>query len=106
MSSSYLGLTPLSPLITESNSGTDAVIGVIDAGIYPKDRASFAAHRGMKPPPASFRGGCVSTPNFNATEYCNNKLVGAKFFHKGTGSASGSPLDMDGHGTHCASIAA
>ncbi|XP_047053182.1 subtilisin-like protease SBT1.4 [Lolium rigidum] len=116
MSSSFLGLTPFSPLVVASNRGTDAVIGVIDSGIYPKDRASFAADRWMKPPPTSFRGGCVSHPDFNATEYCNYKLVGAKYFHNGhvammsqmAGStpASGSPLDVEGHGTHCASIAA
>ncbi|CAM0877384.1 unnamed protein product [Alopecurus aequalis] len=82
----------------------------------PKDRASFAADPSMKRPPRCLRGGCASTPDFDATQYCNNKLVGAKFFHEGhramtshmTGSApaSGSPLDYDGHGTHCASIAA
>jgi subtilisin family serine protease len=91
----------------ESNSATDVVIGVIDTGIYPKDRASFAADPSMTPPPRTFRGGCVSTPDFNATEYCNNKLVGAKFFQKGqVAMASRSPLDVKGHGTHCASIAA
>uniref|UniRef100_A0ACD5XBC2 Uncharacterized protein n=1 Tax=Avena sativa TaxID=4498 RepID=A0ACD5XBC2_AVESA len=116
LSSSFLGLTPSSPLMVESNGATDVVIGVLDTGIYPKDRASFAADPWMTPPPRSFRGGCVSTPDFNATEYCNNKLVGAKFFHKGhvamtshmngLAPASRSPLDVDGHGTHCASIAA
>ncbi|XP_051226367.1 subtilisin-like protease SBT1.4 [Lolium perenne] len=107
LSSSFLGLTPSSPLMMESNSATDVVIGVIDTGIYPKDRASFAADPSMTPPPRTFRGGCVSTPDFNATEYCNNKLVGAKFFKKGqVAMASRSPLDVEGHGTHCASIAA
>jgi subtilisin family serine protease len=112
LSSSFLGLTPFSPLMMESNSATDVVIGIIDSGIYPKDRASFAADPWMKAPPRCFRGGCVSAPDFNATEYCNNKLVGAKFFHRGhvamTGSspAPTSPLDVNGHGTHCASTAA
>uniref|UniRef100_A0ACD5XBJ7 Uncharacterized protein n=1 Tax=Avena sativa TaxID=4498 RepID=A0ACD5XBJ7_AVESA len=117
LSSSFLGLTPSSPLMMDSNgAGTDVVIGVIDTGIYPKDRASFAADPLMRRPPRCFRGGCVSAPDFNATEYCNNKLVGAKFFHEGhaammssvigSAPASKSPLDLDGHGTHCASIAA
>uniref|UniRef100_A0ACD5WHF9 Uncharacterized protein n=1 Tax=Avena sativa TaxID=4498 RepID=A0ACD5WHF9_AVESA len=111
MSSSFLGLTPFSPLVTESNGGSEAVIGVIDSGIYPKGRESFAANRWMGPPPQSFLGECVSAPDFNATEYCNNKLVGAKFFLKGQSyymnrSRTDTPLDLDGHGTHCASIAA
>ncbi|GJN16863.1 hypothetical protein PR202_gb03887 [Eleusine coracana subsp. coracana] len=33
--------------------------------------------------PPRFRGGCVSTPTFNASLYCNSKLVGAKFFLQG-----------------------
>ncbi|CAM0877382.1 unnamed protein product [Alopecurus aequalis] len=116
LSSSFLGLTPNSPLMMESNSVTDVVIGVLDTGIYPKDRASFAADPSLKGPPRCFRGGCVSTPDFNATEYCNNKLVGAKFFQQGqramtshmigSAPASGSPLDYNGHGTHTASTAA
>ncbi|CAN6274216.1 unnamed protein product [Urochloa humidicola] len=72
----------------------------------------------MQPPPNKFRGSCVSTPSFNATAYCNNKLVGAKFFHEGYAAAYGignrldetedprSPLDSNGHGTHTASTAA
>ncbi|KAG2662004.1 hypothetical protein PVAP13_1KG112348 [Panicum virgatum] len=70
----------------------------------------------MPPPPSSFRGSCVSTPSFNASAYCNKKLVGAKFFHEGYQAAYGnrldetedprSPLDSNGHGTHTASTAA
>ncbi|PUZ77916.1 hypothetical protein GQ55_1G411500 [Panicum hallii var. hallii] len=70
----------------------------------------------MPPPPSSFHGSCVSTPSFNASAYCNRKLVGAKFFHEGYEAAYGnrldetedprSPLDTNGHGTHTASTAA
>ncbi|OEL38583.1 Subtilisin-like protease SBT1.4 [Dichanthelium oligosanthes] len=62
-----------------------------------------------------FRGGCISAPDFNASAWCSNKLVGAKFFGQGYEAAHGgavgandsrSPLDTIGHGTHTASTAA
>lgn len=107
LSPTFLGLTPSSPLMAASNGATDVVIAVLDTGIYPKDRASFYPSVNL-PPPARFRGGCVSTPNFDAAAYCNSKLVGAKFFTKGSTAwcSEASPLDVNGHGTHCASIAA
>ncbi|OEL32329.1 Subtilisin-like protease SBT1.4, partial [Dichanthelium oligosanthes] len=81
--------------------------------LYPKDHASFAAHPSLPPPPNTFRGRCVSAPSFNASAYCNNKLIGAKFFYKGYGARYGpideatkSPLDTNGHGTHTATTAA
>ncbi|CAL4885610.1 unnamed protein product [Urochloa decumbens] len=114
---SFLRLSASSGLLPASNGATDVVIGVLDTGIYPDGRASFAAaDPSMPPPPSRFRGGCVSTPSFNASAYCNNKLVGAKFFHEGYEAAYGnrlgdiedprSPLDSNGHGTHTASTAA
>ncbi|CAO2040478.1 unnamed protein product [Urochloa humidicola] len=115
---SFLRLSPSSGLLPASNAATDVVIGVLDTGIYPDGRASFYADPSMPPPPSRFRGGCVSTPSFNASAYCNNKLVGAKFFHEGYEAAYGignrldetedprSPLDSNGHGTHTASTAA
>ncbi|KAF7082361.1 hypothetical protein CFC21_086236 [Triticum aestivum] len=112
---SFLGLSPSSGLLPASNGASDVVIGVIDTGVYPEGRASFAAHPSLPPlPPGRFRGGCVSGPSFNASTLCNNKLVGAKFFHKGHEAARGSalgedsesPLDTSGHGTHTASTAA
>ncbi|KAL6635230.1 hypothetical protein ACP70R_027901 [Stipagrostis hirtigluma subsp. patula] len=116
LSPSFLGLSPSFGLLPASNGATDMVIGVIDTGIYPKDRASFAADPLLPPPPSKFRGSCVSAPSFNASEYCNNKLIGAKFFHHGYEAAHGipldetedpkSPLDINGHGTHTASTAA
>ncbi|XP_062192367.1 subtilisin-like protease SBT1.4 [Phragmites australis] len=116
LSSSFLHLTPSSGLQEASNGAADAVIAVLDMGIYPKDRASFAADPSLPPPPPSFRGGCISTREFNATIYCNNKLVGAKIFYEGYEAGIGhpideteeskSPLDTDGHGTHTASTAA
>ncbi|XBH71534.1 hypothetical protein VPH35_098978 [Triticum aestivum] len=113
---SFLRLSESSGLLPASNDAVDVVIGVIDTGVYPLGRASFAADPSLPPPPRTFRGGCVSTPEFNASAYCNGKLVGAKFFRKGHEAARGrravgetvsmSPLDTEGHGTHIASTAA
>ncbi|OEL32330.1 Subtilisin-like protease SBT1.4 [Dichanthelium oligosanthes] len=83
MTPSFLRLSASSGLIPATDGATDVVIGVIDTGIYPQDRASFAANPSLPPPPSRFRGSCVSTPSFNASVFCNNKLVGAKFFHEG-----------------------
>ncbi|KAM0912203.1 hypothetical protein ACQ4PT_012909 [Festuca glaucescens] len=112
---SFLGLSASSGLLPASNGATDIVIGVIDTGVYPEGRPSFAADPSLPPPPSKFRGGCVSTPSFNGSALCNNKLVGAKAFYKGQEAALGravgeieleSPLDTNGHGTHTSSTAA
>ncbi|KAM0891488.1 hypothetical protein ACQ4PT_026384 [Festuca glaucescens] len=115
---SFLRLSASSGLLPASNDAADVVIGVIDTGVYPERRPSFAADPSLSPPPSKFRGGCVSTPTFNGSALCNNKLVGAKFFHKGHEAARGravgateveepqSPLDTNGHGTHTSSTAA
>uniref|UniRef100_A0ACD5YU91 Uncharacterized protein n=1 Tax=Avena sativa TaxID=4498 RepID=A0ACD5YU91_AVESA len=111
---SFLGLSPSSGLLPVSNGAMDVVIGVIDSGVYPEGRPSFAADPSLPPPPSKFRGGCVSTPTFNGSALCNNKLVGAKAFNKGQLAARGpavgedlkSPLDTNGHGTHTSSTAA
>ncbi|KAF6989658.1 hypothetical protein CFC21_006967, partial [Triticum aestivum] len=110
---SFLGLSPSSGLLKASNGATDVVIGVIDTGVYPEGRPSFAADASLPPPPSKFRGRCVSGPSFNGSALCNNKLVGAKFFQRGQealrgralGADSKSPLDTNGHGTHTSSTA-
>ncbi|CAO2152364.1 unnamed protein product [Urochloa humidicola] len=116
LSPSFLGLTESSGLLQASGGAKDVVIGLIDTGVYPKDRASFASPPSLPPPPSTFHGGCVSTPDFNASTYCNNKLVGAKVFYLGYEAAYGkggiedtetrSPLDTNGHGTATLSTAA
>jgi subtilisin family serine protease len=111
---SFLGLSPSSGLLPTSNGAANVVIGVIDSGVYPEGRPSFAADPSLPPPPSKFRGGCVSTPSFNGSALCNNKLVGAKAFHKGQAALGRavsemeleSPLDTNGHGTHTSSTAA
>uniref|UniRef100_A0ACD5Z5L5 Uncharacterized protein n=1 Tax=Avena sativa TaxID=4498 RepID=A0ACD5Z5L5_AVESA len=113
---SFLGLSASSGLLPASNGATNIVIGVIDTGVYPEGRPSFAADPLLPPPPSKFRGGCVTTPTFNGSALCNNKLVGAKAFNRGQEAARGrmvgegedsrSPLDTNGHGTHTSSTAA
>ncbi|CAD6249249.1 unnamed protein product [Miscanthus lutarioriparius] len=114
---SFLGLSPSSGLLPRSNGAADVVISVIDSGIYPMDRPSFAADASLPLPPSKFRGTCVSTPSFNGSAYCNNKLVGARFFYEGMKLRMGvaafseaedslSPLDTNGQGSHTASTAA
>ncbi|KAJ1281312.1 hypothetical protein BS78_04G296600 [Paspalum vaginatum] len=113
----FLHLTQAAGLLPAAAGGASSVVvGVLDTGIYPIDRGSFAPAAGLGPPPASFSGGCVSTASFNASAYCNSKLIGAKLFYKGYEAALGhpmdeteeskSPLDTEGHGTHTASTAA
>ncbi|KAK3159269.1 hypothetical protein QOZ80_2AG0148010 [Eleusine coracana subsp. coracana] len=113
----FLHLTEASGLLpAATGAASSVVIGVLDTGLYPISRGSFKPADGMGPAPSSFSGGCISTSSFNASIYCNNKLVGAKFFYKGYESALGhaidetkeskSPLDTEGHGTHTASTAA
>ncbi|KAM0891490.1 hypothetical protein ACQ4PT_026386 [Festuca glaucescens] len=113
---SFLRLTASSGLLPKSNGAADVVIRVIDTGVYPEGRPSFDADPSLLPPPSKFRGSCVTIPSFNGSTLCNNKLVGAKFFHKGDEAARGrpvsateepeSPLDINGHGTHTSSTAA
>uniref|UniRef100_A0A0A9E7Q0 Uncharacterized protein n=1 Tax=Arundo donax TaxID=35708 RepID=A0A0A9E7Q0_ARUDO len=113
----FLHLTEASGLLpAATGAASSAVVGVLDTGLYPIGRGSFAPAAGLGPAPASFSGGCVSTGSFNVSAYCNNKLIGAKFFYKGYEAALGhaidemkeskSPLDTEGHGTHTASTAA
>lgn len=114
----FLRLTEAAGLLPAATGGasSSAVVGVLDTGLYPIGRSSFAAADGLGPTPASFSGGCVSAGSFNASAYCNSKLIGAKFFYQGYEAALGhpidetkeskSPLDTEGHGTHTASTAA
>ncbi|KAI3898954.1 hypothetical protein MKW92_049980, partial [Papaver armeniacum] len=111
----FLGLSSdPSGLWHNSGYGDDVIIGVLDSGIWPR-HPSFD-DSGLGPVPKRWKGGCESGPDFPATS-CNRKLIGARAFYKGfeewkghrvdkDGTESRSPLDTDGHGTHCASTAA
>ncbi|CAA0828232.1 Subtilase family protein [Striga hermonthica] len=106
----FLGLyedtnnTVARPLLVESNSGSNVIIGFLDSGIWP-EHPSFD-DKGLDPLPAgTWKGECVEA------DMCNNKIIGARFFLDGYeawkgGRVDRSPWDNFGHGTHTASIAA
>ncbi|CAH8319541.1 unnamed protein product [Eruca vesicaria subsp. sativa] len=114
----YLGLSATSPkgLLPETRLGSEAIIGVIDSGIWPESK-SFK-DTGLGPIPQRWKGKCVSGDGFDATKHCNKKLIGAEFYLEGlTQQMDGkldlqenneyrSPRDGSGHGTHVSAIAA
>ncbi|OIV89156.1 hypothetical protein TanjilG_26019 [Lupinus angustifolius] len=73
---------------------SDVVVGVIDTGIWPESD-SFN-HQGFGPIPKSWKGTYAGGKNFT----CNKKIIGAIFY------VDESVRDIDGHGTHTASIVA
>lgn len=114
----YLGLSTTAPtgLVHDTDMGSEAIVGILDSGIWPQSE-SFN-DKGLGPIPARWKGKCVSGEGFNASTSCNRKLIGATYYAKGllrkyngTFDAAEkdevlSPLDKVGHGTHCASTAA
>ncbi|KAH7672176.1 Peptidase S8 subtilisin-related protein [Dioscorea alata] len=100
---SFIGLSQWHGLWVDSFMGQGMIIGVIDSGITP-GHSSFkdsTVDKPMPPPPKKWKGKC----QFRKQGYCNNKLIGAISFQKGRSPA---PRDQktNGHGTHCAGIAA
>lgn len=100
-------------LVSESDSGSNVVIGVLDTGIWP-ERLSFH-DKGMGPVPSFWKGECTQGQDFT-TANCNKKIIGARYFTAGYEARIGrimnsstdikSARDSDGHGTHTASTAA
>ncbi|CAA7391728.1 unnamed protein product [Spirodela intermedia] len=97
----YIGLSP--EVKRRQAAESDVIIGMIDSGIDPT-LESFR-DEGFGPPPARWKGTCGPYENFK----CNRKIIGAEFFRHSLQlpiGESASPLDMTGHGSHTAAIAA
>ncbi|KAI3961002.1 hypothetical protein MKW92_048142 [Papaver armeniacum] len=95
-------------------SKSDVIVGVIDSGVWPESE-SFNDN-GLGPVPERFKGKCVAGDQFTV-EYCNRKIIGARYYFKGMEEFRGplesrnktffrSARDSDGHGTHVASTIA
>ena len=94
-----------------SNFGDDAIVAILDTGVWPESQ-SFS-DTGYGPIPNRWRGQCVPGDNFT-TQNCNKKLIGARYFYQGYEAVVGpinsseykSARDGEGHGTHTSSTAA
>ncbi|XP_073284785.1 subtilisin-like protease SBT3 [Primulina huaijiensis] len=106
----FLSLNTVSGLWPASEYGKDAIIGVVDSGVWPES-PSFKDD-GMTEIPAKWKGKCQEGEEFNSS-LCNKKLIGAQYFNAGVRAANpgvtitmNSARDDDGHGTHVGSTAA
>ncbi|KAK7409764.1 hypothetical protein VNO78_00060 [Psophocarpus tetragonolobus] len=108
----FVGLRNQRGLWSETDYGSDVIIGVFDTGIWPERRSFSDSNLG--PIPERWKGVCETGVGFSPNN-CNRKLIGARFFSKGHEASRASfndtlefrsPRDADGHGTHTASTAA
>ncbi|CUR56990.1 putative Cucumisin [metagenome] len=93
----------------DPRAGAGVVIGVIDSGIDAANPLFASVPAVVRSP--RFRGECAAAVDWPAGS-CTDKIVGARWFIGGFGSAnvrsssSLSPADDNGHGTLVASVAA
>ncbi|CAA0832396.1 subtilase family protein, partial [Striga hermonthica] len=99
-------------LLLKSRYGKNVIIGMLDTGVWPESESFNDI--GMDDVPKSWKGICQSGDGFNSSN-CNKKIIGARYYIKGYERQYGplnrtldnlSPRDVDGHGTHTASITA
>ncbi|KAG9150968.1 hypothetical protein Leryth_003087 [Lithospermum erythrorhizon] len=114
----YLGLSTQLPhnILQRTNRGEGITIGIVDTGIWANNSKAFS-DEGYGPIPARWKGKCESFGDFDASQHCNRKVIGAYWHRKGATARgfdpndvvegeNASPLDFHSHGTHCASTAA
>ncbi|KAH7424310.1 hypothetical protein KP509_11G002200 [Ceratopteris richardii] len=97
-----------------TTAGEGVVIGIIDTGIDPR-HPSFNTNGSMVHTRSlgAFHGKCENS-NAGLGPFCNGKIIAAQHFGVAAQAAGAltssndfaSPLDVDGHGSHTASIAA
>ncbi|CAH9138433.1 unnamed protein product [Cuscuta epithymum] len=96
----FLGM----PTSVKRNQQTESnlIVGLLDTGIWVESPSFNDA--GYGPPPAKWKGKCDTGVNFTS---CNKKVIGARYFNLEGGAPADqvTPGDLDGHGTHIASIA-
>ncbi|KAI3992840.1 hypothetical protein MKX01_021563 [Papaver californicum] len=108
----FLGVNDVPQNNADIKSKSDVIVGVIDTGVWPESE-SFNDN-GLGPVPKRFKGECVPGDQFTV-ENCNRKIIGARYYFKGSEEAFGplesrnetrSARDTGGHGTHVASTVA
>ncbi|XP_020588219.1 cucumisin-like [Phalaenopsis equestris] len=97
---SFMGFPSSSP---RGPFESDVIVGMLDTGIWPESESLNDA--GFGQPPSKWAGTCDSNHNFT----CNNKIIGARFYHLEGNISKGnspSPRDTEGHGSHTSSTVA
>ncbi|CAK7346142.1 unnamed protein product [Dovyalis caffra] len=80
-----------------SSPGYDAIIGIIDTGIWPESE-SFS-DKDLGSIPSRWNGSCADAHDFNSSN-CNRKIIGARSYGDDGDRLDNTPRDMIGHGTH------
>ncbi|XP_068667727.1 cucumisin-like [Aristolochia californica] len=95
----FMGFTKT---VKRSVTESDLIVGMLDTGIWPESK-SFSDKR-YGSPPSKWKGICQSPANLT----CNNKIVGARYYHSGEFEPGefNSPRDSEGHGSHTSSTVA
>ncbi|KAI3960999.1 hypothetical protein MKW92_048139 [Papaver armeniacum] len=110
----FLGVDDVPQSNANIESKSDVIVGVIDSGVWPESE-SFNDN-GLGPVPERFKGECIAGDQFTV-ENCNRKIIGARYYSKGSEQLRGplesrnitfyrSARDSNGHGTHVASTVA